>query len=215
MERPLFPVWSNTVYWVAIALVAGAVVGGPLLLLAWARTPYATGVAQPVDQPVKFDHRHHVRDDGIDCLYCHENATKGPNAGVPPTARCMNCHGQVWTQSPEVARVRESYFSGQPIAWRRVNTLPDFVFFDHSVHTTRGIGCVSCHGRVDLMGQVYQAKGLDMSWCLGCHRDPAKELRPLDKITDMEWQPEREGLGRALAEKYGTRRITDCSGCHR
>jgi hypothetical protein len=213
MQEPLFPAWTNSVYWVAIGAAASALVGAPLLLMAWVRTPYAAGQTEPADQPVKFDHRHHVRDDGIDCLYCHENATKGPSAGVPPTARCMSCHSQVWTESPEVARVRESYFDGKPIVWRRVNALPDFVFFDHSVHTTRGIGCVSCHGRVDLMARVYQDKSLDMSWCLGCHRHPERELRPRDAITDMEWHGTQ--LGRDLAREYGTRHVTDCTGCHR
>src|SRR5262249_24282482 len=133
-NAPLFPPWSNTVLWIALV---GVAVGGASIVvfpMVWVRTPYATGERTPLDQPVKFDHRHHVADDGIDCLYCHENAARSPHAGVPPTARCMGCHGQIWVGSPEVEPVRASFFDSRPLAWRRVNSLPKFVFFDHSIH---------------------------------------------------------------------------------
>jgi hypothetical protein len=158
------------VLWTAIACGAVCAATGVAAPMVWVRTPYVTGQGQPVDQPVKFDHRHHAADDGIDCLYCHENATRAPYAGVPPTARCMGCHAQIWTQSPELDVVRASFFEDRPIVWRRVNALPKFVYFDHSVHLASGVHCEECHGRVDRMASVYQAEELSMSWCLGCHR---------------------------------------------
>lgn len=213
----LFPSYANQVFWLAIGAVGVVIVGGPAACILWARTPYATGEQEPLEQPIKFDHRHHVRDDGVTCEYCHGGAEKTPFAGVPPTALCMNCHSQVWTASPELARVRRSYFENEPIHWQRVNSLPDFVYFDHSAHVTHGVGCVTCHGRVDLMAQVYAAKPLMMRWCLDCHREPEQFLRPLDKITDMEWQPDRPQLevGREVRAQLGVRSITNCSGCHR
>jgi hypothetical protein len=204
-------------YWVAIAAIATSTLGLPAVVIAWARTPYATGEQQPVEQPIKFDHRHHVRDDGVDCLYCHGGARETPYAGVPATSTCMNCHNQVWTDSPELAAVRRSYFEGTPIRWNRVHTLPDFVFFDHSIHVGKGVGCVTCHGRVDRMAQVLAVAPLTMRWCLDCHREPQKNLRPLDQITAMEWTPDRpqEVVGRELAKELGVRSIEDCTACHR
>jgi hypothetical protein len=213
-EGTLFAPWSNTVLWVALAtslLVGSSAIAAALL---WVRTPYVTGENQPMDQPVKFDHRHHVRDDGIDCLYCHDNATRAPYAGVPPTSRCMGCHAQVWTNSPELSVVRASFFDARPIHWQRVNSLPKFVFFDHSIHLAKGVGCVECHGRVDTMAEVSQEKPLSMSWCLGCHRDPVPHVRSPDRVTDMEYEPSMEER-RAVATKLGVRSLTYCSTCHR
>jgi cytochrome c7-like protein len=215
--RPLFPSWANSIYWLAIAAVATVTVASPLALIAWARTPYSTAEQEPAEQPIKFDHRHHVRDDGIDCLYCHSGAESSPYAGVPATSLCMGCHAQIWTRSPELARVRESYFSGNPIHWQRVNRLPDFVFFNHSIHVHKGVGCVTCHGRVDEMGQVFAAQPLTMRFCLDCHRNPEKHLRPLDEITNMDWKPKRpqNEVGRELGAQLHVRSVTDCTGCHR
>src|SRR4051812_19524135 len=178
--NPLFPRWFDHV--VRPALLVGGVtaLAIPAVLIGWVRTPYVTGQFNPRDQPVQFDHRHHVRDDGIRCEYCHYTAARAPVAGVPPTALCMNCHSQVWNDSPLLAPVRRSYFTGEPLRWLRVHSLPDHVYFDHSAHVTRGVGCVSCHGRVDRMAQVYQVAPLTMEWCLDCHRDPDARLRPLD-----------------------------------
>jgi len=214
---PLFPAWSNSLFRWAIAVAAfGVVVVIPAFLMGWARTPYANGEAEPVEQPIKFDHRHHVRDDGIDCTYCHTGVTTSAYAGVPPTSVCMNCHSQVWTASPELTRLRQSYFENRPLEWTRVSTLPDHVFFNHSIHVAKGVGCVTCHGRVDLMAEVYQAQTLTMGWCLGCHRHPEDRLRPRDRVTDMEWTTDHpEELGQKLAREYEVAPTTDCSGCHR
>jgi formate-dependent nitrite reductase cytochrome c552 subunit len=190
---PLFHASANSVYWTAIGAVAAATLALPVVLIAWARTPYATGLQEPEEQSVKFDHRHHVRDAAIDCLYCHSGAESSSYAGVPPTSLCMGCHNQIWTDSPELAPVRNSYFSGTPLHWRRVNRLPDFVFFDHSIHVQKGASCVTCHGRVDEMGQVYAAQSLTMRFCLDCHRAPEKQL----------------------AVPAAVRKVTDCTGCHR
>jgi hypothetical protein len=202
---------------VGLVLAALVVVGVPLALMAWVRLPQATGEGDPVQQPVLFDHRHHVVDDGIDCEYCHSTAERAATAGMPSSARCMGCHGQIWDRSPLLARVRESYYSGVPLAWVRVHRLPDFVYFDHSIHVRKGVGCESCHGRVDRMAAVYQAKPLTMGWCLECHRDPAPHLRPRDEVTTMGWSPpgDRAALGRALMREYDVRTVTYCTGCHR
>jgi hypothetical protein len=213
----LFPAYANQILWIGLGASGAAIVGVPAAMIAWARTVYATGQGHAPDQPVKFDHRHHSRDDGITCEYCHAGAFEGPSAGVPSTALCMNCHSQVWTDSPELAAVRWSWFEGQPIRWQRVNSLPDFVFFDHSAHVSHGVGCVTCHGRVDLMPQVYAASPLTMRWCLDCHRNPEEHLRPQGAITDLAWRPDRPQaeLGRELRAELGVRSLTHCSTCHR
>ena len=192
-------------------------VGVPLLLMAWSRTSTSTGQGEPIPQPIKFDHRHHVRDDGIDCLYCHSDARKSAYAGIPATSVCMGCHAQIWSASPELAAVRQSALDNTPIVWARVNNLPDHVFFNHSIHLAKGVGCVTCHGRVDQMANVVQSKTLLMSFCIDCHRNPEKQLRPRDQVTNMDWTPSipQEQLGRELVAKYDVHPKTDCSGCHR
>lgn len=213
----LFSRPANTALRLGLVLAGLLVLGVPLLLMAWVRTPNVTGEGNPVQQPVLFDHRHHVVDDGIDCMYCHAEVDRSPAAGIPTTARCMGCHSQVWNASPLLARVRESYFSGRPIPWVRVNRLPDYVYFDHSIHVNKGVGCESCHGRVDEMAAVEQAKPLTMGWCLSCHRKPEEFLRPRSEVTTMGWEPagSQEALGRKLKEEYGVREMTNCSTCHR
>jgi hypothetical protein len=215
--RPLFPPSANTLLPLGAALVCALPVGAVAFAMAWVRSPYVTGQYDPVDQPVQFDHRHHARDDGIACEYCHTTARRSPYAGVPATAVCMDCHGQVWPDSPALAPVRRAALTGAPIAWRRVHRLPDFVYFDHAAHVTRGVGCVSCHGRVDRMARVFQAAPLTMRWCLDCHRDPDAHLRPLDQVTEMDWRPSgpaRE-VGRKVREALGVRSLTNCTTCHR
>lgn len=211
----LFPPWTNTATRVVLLVVGGALVGLLATPMIYARSPFATGQGNPLLQPVPFDHRHHVRDDGIDCLYCHGAAEWAPYAGVPATEVCLGCHNQIWNDSPLLALVRDSVATDRPIAWQRVHSLPDFVYFDHSIHVNKGIGCVSCHGRVDEMAAVYQLAPLTMGWCLDCHRDPEPNLRPRDQITSMTWQAAQPGLAAELAVRYGTRHLTHCSTCHR
>src|SRR5690348_11752735 len=135
---------------------------------------YFTYIQRPIPQPVPFSHEHHVAQLGIDCRYCHTSVERSHFAGVPPTATCMNCHRQIWTNAELLAPVRDSYSSGKPLLWARINDLPDFVYFNHSIHVAKGIGCVTCHGRVDRMPLMFQHASLQMEWCLDCHRDPAK-----------------------------------------
>ncbi len=193
--------------------------------LAWvlavvARSPYGTGAGIAWTQPVAFSHQHHAGQLGIDCRYCHTSVEQSSFAGIPPTRTCMNCHSQIWVGSAVLEPVRESYRTGQPIPWQRVHNLPDFVYFDHSIHVRKGVGCVSCHGRVDQMPLTWQAKSLLMSWCLECHWEPERYLRPREQVFNMAWEPEQEGrdqrtLGRELMQKYQVQRLTDCSTCHR
>lgn len=211
----LFPPWTNTATRVAMIAIAAAIAVAIVAPIVYARMPYATGAGDPRLQPIPFDHRHHVRDDAIDCLYCHEDAERSPYAGVPAAERCLGCHDQIWNDSSLIAPLRISVATGQPIRWQRVHSLPDFVYFDHAIHVTRGIGCVSCHGRVDQMAAVYQVHRLSMSWCLDCHRDPTPHLRPPDQITSMTWTAGSPADTAALADQYHPRRLTHCSTCHR
>jgi hypothetical protein len=185
----LFPRWTNTVARLSLA----GFVATPLVLIAfllvWVRTPFITNQRMEIAQPVQFDHRHHNWEQGIDCRFCHTSVESSPYAGMPPTERCIGCHGQVWNKSPRLEPVRQAYFTAMPIPWKRVHALPDFVYFDHSIHVNKGVGCVSCHGRVDKMPSVYQRAPLTMSWCLDCHRNPGPNLRPKTEITNMLWQP--------------------------
>jgi hypothetical protein len=213
-----FPPWIDLLFRGALLGALGAAIGIPIVLMALARSPLTTGQRLVVEQPVEFDHRHHVRDDGIDCRYCHENAERSNYAGVPPTSRCMDCHAQVWTRAALLEPVRRSAALALPIRWRRVHRLPDFVYFDHAAHTARGVGCASCHGRVDQMAKVAQQAPLTMAWCLDCHRHPEAALRPRERITDMEWAPDADAqrrIGTALVRQLGIAPPTDCSGCHR
>jgi hypothetical protein len=201
---------------VLVILVAGA--GGTVAaLMGYQRIPYGTGQQDQVQQPVQFDHRHHVQDDLIDCRYCHATVDRAPSAGIPSTELCLNCHAQVWNKSPLLDLVRASWFSGQPIPWVRVHRLPGFVYFNHAAHVNKGVGCVECHGRVDRMAAIEQVQPLNMGWCLDCHRDPNPRLRPLEEITNMSWTPEGDPaqLGRELAKKYDVKPRTSCYTCHR
>jgi hypothetical protein len=205
--------------WIGLALcgAAGLLIGGPLLLIAWVRTPYVTAQFIQRSQPVDFDHRHHVSDDHIDCLYCHTDAERGPYAGVPPADLCLNCHSQVWLGSAALAPIWRSHAEARPIAWQRVTYLPDFVYFNHAIHVRKSVGCETCHGRVDLMARVYQTAPLTMAWCLDCHRDPGRYLRPREDVTVMGYIPAspQRFLGLALMRAYGVRSLTTCTTCHR
>jgi len=166
----LFPPWTNTALRLALGAAVLGAVAAPAGLMAYVRSPWNTEQFQAVDQPVEFDHRHHVSDDHIDCLYCHSGAETSRAAGVPATEVCMGCHAQIWDDSPLLESVRRSYFSGEPLPWNRVHDLGDFAYFDHAVHVQRGLGCVACHGRVDQMARVEKIASLSMQWCLDCHR---------------------------------------------
>jgi hypothetical protein len=213
----LFPRWSNTAARASLLALALLVVGVPLGLMAFVRSSNASARYEPVPQPIPFDHQIHAGRLGISCEYCHTTVMRSPTAGIPPTQTCVPCHSTVWINSRDLAPVRRSMQTGKPIAWNRVDRLPDFVYFDHSVHVNKGVGCESCHGRVDQMSTVYQAKPLTMGWCLSCHRMPAERLRPVEAVTVMGYTPAvaQARLGPALAAKYHVRSLTSCTTCHR
>lgn len=185
------------------------------------RSPYVTGQYVAIDQPVQFSHEHHANALAIDCRYCHTSVETSSYAGIPPTETCMSCHSQIWRDSPMLARVRDSLRKDEPIPWNKVHDLPDYVYFNHSVHIAKGVGCTSCHGRVDQMPLIWKDAPLTMEWCLGCHRAPEKHLRPKDEIFNMAWSAGSEAaqldLGRELVKKnhVPVHRLTDCSTCHR
>lgn len=213
----LFPRWTNSAFRWALVIIVLVVLAIPLGLMAWVRTPWVLAQYQPIEQPIPFDHRHHVVDDNIDCRYCHTTAENGASAGYPSTELCMGCHNQIWNDSPLLEPVRESYYADVPIRWERVHRLPDFVYFNHAVHVNNGIGCESCHGRVDRMARIYQVEPLTMGWCLDCHREPLPHLRPPDAITTMGYDARRQPLAliEELTELYDPQPGTDCTSCHR
>jgi hypothetical protein len=213
----LFPRWANTVVRATLVAAGCTLVGVPVALMAWVRTPNATRRYQPVAQPIAFDHRIHVTGQRIDCRYCHFSVERAASAGIPPSTTCVACHSDTWMSSKELALVRSSVATGQPIRWNRVNALPDFVYFNHAIHVAKGVGCETCHGRVDRMAAVYQAAPLTMSWCVDCHRDPASHLRPLSEITTMGWTPPvpQRALGEELVRENNVRSLTNCTTCHR
>jgi Cytochrome c7 and related cytochrome c/Class III cytochrome C family len=187
------------------------------------RSSWNTGQWTERQQPVQFSHKHHSGDDGIDCRYCHTSVESSASAGMPSTQTCMNCHTQIWADSPYLEPVRESWRTGKPIEWVRVHDLPDYVYFNHSIHVAKGVGCSTCHGRIDQMPVVYQAAPLQMEWCLACHRQPEKFVRPKDKVFDMAWRAENRSdqeiaSGRDLVKSYHIQdpyTLTSCSTCHR
>lgn len=186
------------------------------------RSPYTTDQNVPRVQEVPFSHQHHVSGLGIDCRYCHDSVEKSAFAGIPPTETCMSCHSQVWVDAPMLQPVRHSLATQQPLRWARVNQVPDFVFFNHSIHVQKGIGCSTCHGRVDQMPLTWKAHSLYMRWCLDCHEAPEKQIRPKDQIFNMQWQPPADQVaqGRKLIKEYRIstdrlQELRDCSMCHR
>ncbi len=216
----IFPRSANTLARLSIVLVA-IIVGGVLgIILNFNRTTYVTQAFVARDQPVQFSHKHHVGDDGIDCRYCHTTVEQTASAGMPATKTCMNCHSQLFANVPYLEIVRESWRSGKPIKWQRVHDLPDFSYFNHSIHVNKGVGCSTCHGRVDLMPLMWNTQSLQMEWCLSCHRNPEPVLREQKDITKMDWvaPPDQEVKGKELAKKYNiqpTEVLTSCSTCHR
>ena len=194
------------------------VAGGVVLLLLWVnRTPWITRAYEAREQPVPFSHAHHVGGLGIDCRYCHTSVDQSAYAGIPPTKTCMNCHVQIWSQSPTLEPVRASFRNDVSIEWTKVHDLPDFVYFNHSAHVNKGVGCSSCHGRVDQMPLVWQEHSLQMEWCLDCHRHPERFVRPKDQVYNIAYETpaNQEELGRELVKKYGIETQVTCSTCHR
>jgi hypothetical protein len=208
---------TNTLAKVSIfgALVAAGL--GMWLLLEVNRTPYVTNAGVARIQPVQFSHQHHVGGLGLDCRYCHTSVETAAVAGIPPTKTCMNCHSQIWSTSPELEPVRESFRTGNSLEWIRVHDLPEFAYFDHSAHVNKGMGCSTCHGRVDRMPLVWQEKSLQMEWCLECHRAPEKFVRPQSEVFDAAYEPPANQIeqGRKLVQEYGLKPRTSCSTCHR
>jgi hypothetical protein len=212
-----FPRTANSIARLTLLGSASAVIG----LMAWgyiiAGSSYETRQGTPREQPIPFSHEHHVGGLGLDCRYCHTTVETSSFANIPATRICMNCHSQMWAVAPVLEPLRESYRTGRSIAWTRVNDLPDFVYFNHSVHVHNGIGCSSCHGRVDRMPITWQAESLRMQWCLDCHRHPERQVRPRDKVFDMSYQPppDQEQLGKQLVAEYHIQSRISCSTCHR
>ncbi len=174
---------------------------------------YNTNQGDFVEQPIQFSHAHHVGGKGIDCRYCHTSVEESAFANIPPTKTCMNCHSQIWTNAPILEPVRASFRDNKPLHWTRVHDLPDFVYFNHSIHVKKGVGCATCHGRVDKMPLMYQQANLQMNWCLDCHRNPAKYVRPRDQVFNMAWERPSDdpGLGERLVQEYkiGPKRAAD------
>src|SRR5438067_831685 len=211
---------TNTLSKVSIFGGAIFVVALVSALAAFNRSSFVTEVGVARGQPVPFSHKHHVGDDGIDCRYCHTSVEKSAFAGLPSTETCMTCHSQIFSDAQVLAPVRRSLSTRTPLKWNRVHDLPDFVYFDHSIHIAKGIGCSTCHGRIDQMPITWKVNTLYMKWCLDCHKQPQNYVRPRDKIYDMAWQPvqDRQVDGAKLVAQYHidtSGRLTNCSVCHR
>jgi len=208
---------ANTLSKLSLAgllIVVGSLIFTAILV---ARSNYVTRAHEFVEQPVQFSHRHHVKDDGIDCRYCHTSVETSPFAGIPPTKTCMNCHSQIWNQAPILEPIRASFREDKPVRWVRVHDLPDFVYFNHSIHVKKGMGCETCHGRIDDMPLTLQENTLQMEWCINCHRNPANYVRPRAEIYTMGYKPPvpQSVMGPQLVKEYGIRGNTSCSTCHR
>ena len=217
MSRFLFPRWANLVLpTIILALVTIPVYA--VFFVAYGFSPKTLEVGYQPQQPVPFSHALHAGELGMDCRYCHTSVETAAHASVPATQTCMNCHTQIRPESPKLAKLKESYATGLSVEWTRIHKLPDFAYFDHSAHVNRGIGCVSCHGRIDKMEVVYQKSPLSMGWCLECHRNPEIDLRPTSEITNLAFDaetslsPEQRA---ALKDKYHINPSQDCSTCHR
>ena len=211
---------SNIYSRLSILAVVGlaATLGGVVAMLHL--SGYNTNQNMFVEQPIQFSHAHHVGGEGIDCRYCHTSVEESAFANIPPTKTCMNCHSQLWTNAPILEPVRASFRDNKPLHWTRVHDLPDFVYFNHSIHVRKGVGCATCHGRVDKMPLMYQEASLQMNWCVNCHRNPAQYVRPRSEVYNMAWErPANDpDLGKRLVQEYkiaSVDQLTSCSTCHR
>jgi hypothetical protein len=211
---------ANSIARISIVVVVTLVAFSGWLGLELFRSSYITRQGEILEQPVPFSHEHHVSGLGIDCRYCHTSVEKSGFAGLPPSATCMNCHRQIWTNADLLEPVRASYANNVPLRWTRVHKLPEYVYFNHSVHIAKGMGCATCHGPVDQMPLMYQEAPLTMEWCIACHRDPAQNVRPRSEVFNMKWQPPADPLLAAAkraqwAREVNLHSLTSCSTCHR
>ena len=236
----IFPKYMNTVAKVSMLGVPLGLASVGLFLTAFFRSGYATGAYEVVDQPIPFSHKHHVGELGIDCRYCHTAVEESSYAGIPPSSTCINCHQQIWTGADYLKPIREGYAKDESVVWNKVHNLPHYVYFNHSIHVAKGVGCVECHGQVDEMPLMWQTKTLLMEWCIDCHRYPTSHLRPREEVTNMTWEvseekpyvmtvledgkevekeyTDRMTLAEDLHGKYYVRPAgvtTNCSICHR
>jgi hypothetical protein len=219
MARFIFPQWTNHI----LPVLGVSAVAVPLyatLVVAYGFSPKTTDAGYQPLQPVPYSHALHAGTLGIDCRYCHNTVETAAKAAIPPTQTCMNCHTQIHRDSPNLEAVRVSYDTGLSVPWTRVHDLPDFAYFDHSAHVTRGVSCVECHGRVDKMDVVYQQEPLSMGWCLNCHRDPVKQVRDPKLVTQLDWaldwsEERREQEGARWVQTNDLTPSQDCSVCHR
>ncbi|MFT5207005.1 MAG: hypothetical protein ACI9CF_000750 [Candidatus Omnitrophota bacterium] len=202
-----------------ISIVLGGATAAGILVLGSVldQSPYYTRVGVPREQPIPFSHKHHVGGLGIDCRFCHTSVEDSSFAGIPPTATCMKCHSEVWKDAPMLEPVRESMRSGKPIEWTRVHDVPDFVYFDHSIHIAKGVSCQTCHGRVDEMPLMKKENTLFMGWCIECHRNPEKFVGPKEHVFEMGWKADEDQLtmGNKLVKDYNIKTSINCSTCHR
>jgi hypothetical protein len=211
----IFPKWTNKTPGI-ITVIAGMGGVGAVFFVWHFFSPYYLWAGYKPTQPVPYSHRLHAGELGMDCRYCHTGVHEGPKANVPASETCMNCHSVIRSDSPKLEPIREAYAGGDAVEWIKVHGLADYVYFNHSRHVNRGVGCVSCHGRIDQMEVVYQAEPLSMGWCLSCHRAPEKHLRPQTEITNMEFKvSDQEALGLQIKEERNINPPEHCSGCHR
>ena len=218
--RQLFAPGADAVMRLVLWSIVVVLVGGGAMALTWSYGDFVGNVGVAPEQPVPFSHKHHSGELGLDCRNCHAQVTHEATAGLPPTHTCMTCHSEIWTGSSMLAPVRDSFAKEDPLHWVRVNRLPDYVYFNHSIHVAKGVGCSSCHGAVNEMQLTYAAQSFRMEFCLSCHRAPEQFVRPQSEIWNMQWQPpaNQATLGPDLVKQYhilGPQRLTDCSICHR
>jgi hypothetical protein len=209
---------ANLAAKVTLVLLALLVIAGCAAWWLWPQTDYSTHVRTVLEQPVAFSHQHHVAGLGVDCRFCHTSVEVSASAGLPPTYTCMTCHSQIWTNAALLAPVRASLANHKPLVWHRVTDLPDYVYFNHSIHIAKGVGCQSCHGAIESMALTYKAKPLTMDFCLDCHRDPGPNLRPRSALFDTQSRrtPNTPTPAQLMALYHvPDRNLTDCSLCHR
>ncbi len=226
----IFPRSANSLS--RVSIVGAVLLIGLLLGLVYelGASPWVTRQYVAREQPIQFSHERHVAGNGIDCRYCHTSVEQSRFAGIPPTKTCMNCHSQIFSNAPFLEPVRASFNSNTPLKWARVHDLPDFAYFDHSIHVNKGVGCTTCHGQVDRMPLMWQESTLQMQWCLDCHRNPERNVRPRSEVFSVSYRPPSEfnpvtvsgqtftdqvEMGKALVAEYQIQKLTSCSTCHR